>query len=181
MSRPVGALRMGHHLDNRAERGLACIARQRIHRAINGIDTCIQPPQEWSRRRRRPCRGCGSGSGMPTSSFNALKRMRLQPWASGRPTMSLRPRICERQRLLKLLGHIDVVLDVVFRAVRIEKVAGVADGALSSTLPLSSTASIATRIFFGPVQRCRRFGRCRCPSLEAACFTKALHHVVGII
>ncbi|MPL71091.1 hypothetical protein SDC9_16859 [bioreactor metagenome] len=127
------ALGMGERLDDRAEAGLRGAAREGVHRRVDGIDARLGRGQN---------RGPGDARGVMGVEVNGQAHLLLQRGDEGAGGGGLeQPRhVLQSEHMgargLELLRHRDVILQVVFRPLGVQDVAGVADRALADLLGL---------------------------------------------
>ncbi len=125
---PGVAVRAVQRLDQRAQRRLAGVARERIHRRVDRIHPGLGGGKDA---------GAGDAGGvvgveMDRQADLVLQRLHQRP-GGGRlqqPRHVLQPQHM-RAGGLQLLGHADIVFQVVFGPVRVAQVAGIADRAFA--------------------------------------------------
>ncbi len=137
-------LGMGQRLYDRAERRLRCIARQRIHRAIDRVDTRI---------RRREDRSAGHAAcvmgvemnGQPHLFFEGADQHARSGGfeQAGHVLEAQHMRACR----LQFAGHADIVFEVVFRAVGVEDVARITDRAFADFAGLQNRIHRHAHVF----------------------------------
>ena len=160
--------------DDGSEAGLRSATRKCIHRNIHGIDTRIAGSQNRARRRTRGVMGVEMDR-QPDLLLEGLDQN------LGRRRFHQARHVLQAQhmgpRRLQLLAAGDVVFQVILGAVRVQNIAGIADGAFQNLVGLQHRIHRDAHVFH-PVQAVKHPEHI--DARDRGLFDKALHHIVRV-
>ncbi|SMX50740.1 hypothetical protein PEV8663_04786 [Pelagimonas varians] len=169
------AIGVAQRLDHRPQSRLRCVAREAVHRCIHHVNARIGRRNDCGDL----CAGCVMGVEMDRQTDLFFQRFDQRPCGRG---LEQARHILEPQNMrpcgLQLLPHGNVVFQVIFGAVRIQNIAGIANCALKHPAGIQHRIHRHAHVFH-PVQAVKHPEHINAGF--RGLFDKELHHIVRII